>query len=340
VKVGRVTDLLEDLVDARVGWVSGLLRSWYADSDLREHLRSAMSVEEHRVGNLEFGKGFRDGVGLHPTSDPLDWTNRHLDLADEGWAVTGIRYRGGDSLRPFVDVVATTEAPTPDGLARVASAVVPAYDAFEPRCLRVDAPDPSGLVEQLAADDRFGPACAVDMFVVAGPVEELRAQARASAYDRVVLRAGDPEPLAKRVAAVYADLAEQRPDLAMWANPEDAESLAECAEEGLLFEVLVDGEPAGVVASMRYDGHGMVGFSVQELCLDGTHRGRHIAAAALQRLVDELPAGDDDVLWGTIHPENLPSLRNALSVGRVIVGGYVWVTPIVLPGMDQSVTRG
>jgi L-amino acid N-acyltransferase YncA len=335
-----MADLLDDLVDARVAWVSGVLRSWYADSDLREHLRSALSVEEHRVGNVAFGQEFRDGVGLHPASDPLDWTNRHLDLPDDGWALTGIRYRGGDSLRPFVDVVATTEAPTTDGLAGVAAAVVPAYTGFEPLCLRVDAPDPAGLVEALASDERFGPGCAVDMYVVAGPVEELRDQPRASAYDQVVLRAGEPEPLAARVAEVYAELAEQRPELAMWANPEDAESLAECAQEGLLFEVLVDGEPAGVVASVRYDAHAMSGFSVQELCLDGAHRGRHVAAAAVQRLVDELPARDDDVLWGTIHPENVPSLRNALSVGRVVVGGYVWITPVALPGMDQSVTRG
>jgi L-amino acid N-acyltransferase YncA len=333
-------DLLDDLVDARVGWISGVLRSWYADSDLRAHLHSALAVEKHRLGNAEYGREFRDGVGLHPESDPLDWTNRRLDLPDAGWALTGIRYRGGDSLRPFVDVVATTEAPTTDGLARVAAAVVPAYDAFDPLCLRVDAPDPAGLVEQLADDDRFGPGCAVDMFVVAGPVEELRDRPRAPTYDRVGLRTGDPEPLAVRVAEVYAELAERRPELAMWANPEDAESLADCAEEGLLFEVLVDDEPAGVVASMRYDAHGMSGFSVQELCLDDAHRGRHLAVGALQRMVDELPTRDGDVLWGTIHPENVPSLRNALSLGRVVVGGYVWVTPAALPGMGRSVTRG
>jgi hypothetical protein len=338
---GRVVgDLLDDLVDARVPWVSAVLRSWYADSDLRRHLRTAMSVEEHRVGNVAFGQEFRDGVGLHPDSDPLTWTNRRLDLSDGGWALAGIRFRGGDTLRPFVDVVATTEPPTPDGLARVATTVVPAYDGFEPLCVRVEAPDPAGLVERLEADDRFGPGCVVDMLVVAGPVEELNDQPRASAYDRVALRAGAPEALAERVATVYAELAGQRPELAMWANPEDVESLAECADEGLLFEVLVEGEPAGVVASVRYDAHGMSGFSVQELCLGGAHRGRHVAAAAVQRLVDELPARDDDVLWGTIHPENVPSLRNALSVGRVVVGGYVWVTPSGLPGMSRSVTRG
>jgi hypothetical protein len=335
-----VGDLLDDLVDARVGWVSGVIRSWYADSDLRDHLRSAMSVEEHRVGNVAFGREFRDGVGLHPESDPLDWTNRRLDLPGGGWALTGIRFRGADARRPFVDVAATTERPTTDGLARVAAAVLPAYDAFEPLCLRVDAPDPAGLVERLEADDRFGPGSAVDMYVVAGPVEALRNEPRASAYDGVSLRTGKAGPLAERVAAVYAELTEQRPELAMWANPEDAESLAECADEGLLFEVLVDDEPAGVVASVRYDAHGMSGFSVQELCLDGTHRGRHIAAAVVQRLVDELPTRDGDVLWGTIHPENTPSLRNALAVGRVVVGGYVWVTPSGLPGMDPSIRLG
>jgi hypothetical protein len=333
-------DLLDDLVDARLPWVSAVLRSWYADADLRDHLRTALAVEEHRVGNAAFGQEFREGVGLHPHSDPLAWANRQVDVPGGGWALTGIRYRGGDSLRPFVDVVATSEPATADALARIAAAVVPSYDAFSPLCLRVDAPDPAGLVEELDADDRFGPGCGVDMFVVAGPVEELRDQPRAAAYDRVTLRAGEPQPLAARVAAVYAELAEQRPELAMWANPEDAESLAECAAEGLLFEVLVDDEPAGVVASVRYDAHAMSGFSVQELCLDGAHRGRHVAAGAVQRLVDALPAEDDDVLWGTIHPENAPSLRNALSLGRVVVGGYVWVTPAGLPGMKQSVTRG
>jgi hypothetical protein len=53
----------------------------------------------------------------------------------------------------------------------------------------------------------------------------------------------------------------------------------------------------------------------------------------LQRLVDDLPAEDGDTLWGTIHPGNTPSLRNATSIGRRLVGGYVWVTPAELPGM-------
>jgi len=109
--------------------------------------------------------------------------------------------------------------------------------------------------------------------------------------------------------------------------------LRACADQGLLLEVAVDGHPAGVVAAQREDTHGMSGFCVQEIVLDSAHQGRRLAPAVLQRLVDALPAEDGDVLWGTIHPDNAPSLGNAMSIGRRLVGGYVWVTPVDLPGM-------
>ena len=88
-----------------------------------------------------------------------------------------------------------------------------------------------------------------------------------------------------------------------------------------------------MVCAVRDDDHGMSGFCVQEICLDARHLGRRLAPAVLQHLVDELPAEEGDVLWGTIHPDNAPSLRNSLSIGRTVVGGYVWVTPDGLPGM-------
>jgi len=332
-----MTDLVGDLVEARGAWVSEVIRSWYVDADLTRQLRAAVAAEAHRVANVAFGRELRDNLALDGPQDPLAWANRRLDLPGGGWAVTGIRFRGGEARRPFVDLVATTQPPTPDGLAVVADVVLAAYDAFAPLCLRVDVPDPRGLLDELGGDPRFGDHDDVDMHVVAGRVEQLREHPRAAAYPHVSLRPGDPHVLAGRVAAVYAELVAREPELAMWAIPEDAESLAACAAEGLLFEVLVDTTPAGVVASVRDDAHAMAGFSVQELCLDSTHRGRHVASAAVQRLIDELPAEATDVLWGTIHPRNVPSLRNAVSVGRVPVAGHAWVTPAGLPGMPQTV---
>jgi L-amino acid N-acyltransferase YncA len=213
----------------------------------------------------------------------------------------------------------------------VAAGVLAAFAVFQPLCLRVDAPDPAELVAALDADPRFRRS-AVDQYVVAGLVADLVSVAPASSESDVTLRPGEPGPLAERVAAIYAQHSE---DSRLWASPEDAESLADCASQGLLFEVLVEGNPAGVVAAMREDGHGMSGFCVQELCLDQAWRGRGLAARAVRELVARLPAEPGDVLWGTIHPDNMPSLRQALSLGREIVGGYVWVTPRGLPGMPH-----
>ena len=83
--------------------------------------------------------------------------------------------------------------------------------------------------------------------------------------------------------------------------------------------------PSGVVAGLHDLG-----------LLLAVLRGEVGGGPTVQRLVEELPARPRDVLWGTIHPANAPSLRNALSVGRVQVGGYVWVAPAGWPGMPAS----
>ena len=327
-----MADLLTEMARARLAWLHPRIRSWYDGGQLLDQLASALEVEAHRVGNVDFGAGFRSDTGL-VVGAPLDWANRQIDLTSGGWAVTGIRFRGLDPNRPFVDIIATSEPPTPDGLAAVAASTVPAYAPFRPRSLRVEHFDPAALVAQLETDARFGQRCGIDMHLVAGRVDELLARPRVPAYDHVTLRQGAADRLAGLVADIYHGLAARNPDLLLWATPETADSLADCAAEGLLFEVLADAGTAGAVAAIRDDAHGMTGFSVQEICLDDRYRGRRLAAGVMQHLLERLPAEAGDVLWGTIHPQNRPSLRNSQSIGRAPVGGYAWITPAALPGM-------
>lgn len=94
------------------------------------------------------------------------------------------------------------------------------------------------------------------------------------------------------------------------------------------------------MAAVRDDAHGVRGFSVEELCLDRAHRGNGSAPAVLRHLVERLPQVVGDVLWGTIHPANAPSLRNALSMGRLQVAADVWITPADLPGMPAICDDG
>jgi L-amino acid N-acyltransferase YncA len=311
-----------------------VLHEWYPPTALEAQLAADLSGALALVGDREFAATFRRDVGLPIEVDELAWANRVLDLPGGGWALTGIRFRGLDVTLPFVDVVATTALPTPADVAEVAARVATTYAAFAPRCVRFDVPDPDALVTALA-EDPGGTRAAVDQYVVAGLVASLQERATGPSYDRVVLRPAEPEQMATRAAAIYHELYETAPRSTRWATAEDVGSLTACAAEDLLFEVVVDGEPAGVVAALREDAHGLLGYVVQELCLDARHRGLGLAAPVLQHLVTALPSDDGATLWGTIHPDNTASLRNALGIGRQIAGGFVWVTPPGLAGMAE-----
>jgi L-amino acid N-acyltransferase YncA len=324
---------IEDVVAARLPWTSSVLSKWYGQERLRAQIAASLATELGRVGDESFARSYREGVALDIDADLLTWSNRVLMLDDGAeWVLAGIRFRGMDAGLPFVDVIACSHGPARAGVLEVAAAVARAYAAFGPLCARFAVPDPVGFMQLL--DAGFGPGAAVDMQIVAGLVRQLRVAPRVATYERVELRAGDPALLADRARDIYADLAAEHPVTALWATPTSAGSLEECASEGLLFDVAVDGRPAGVAAALREDAHGMTGFVVQEIALDRAHRGQSIGPAVLQRLVDRLPDRGSDVLWGSIHPDNVSSMRNARRVGRRPVGAYVWVTPPGLPGMS------
>src|SRR5215218_771872 len=185
-----MNDLLEQMTRARMPWTSPRLREWYDEARLVAQLRHYLETDAGRVGDETFGAEYRDAAGPDIATDPLAWANRVLDVGAGGWAVTGIRYRSLDRDRPFVDVVATDQDPTPDGLAAVADGVLPAYDAFGPLCLRVEVADPDDLVTTMAADARFGPRSGIDQYVLAGLVSDLRGVP--SGGDLVELHPGEP----------------------------------------------------------------------------------------------------------------------------------------------------
>ena len=91
----------------------------------------------------------------------------------------------------------------------------------------------------------------------------------------------------------------------------------------------MDETQAGVLAFAARGEQGVHGYSVEEICLDAPFLGQKLANAVLWHGMNSIShstaINQDSALWGTIHPHNAPSLRNALGVGRTIVGSSVWV---------------
>lgn len=328
----RMTTPDAHALEAAERWTSSQIKNWSPQwrTNLAEWLEPNLAL----VGDSEWGGQIRDMVQL-PVQDPLAWANRRVELPNGHWAVAGIRFRGRDIEKPFVDIIATSLPPEPLGFAALGD-VLPSFDAFSPLCMRVNLPDPEQRLRALTGSGMDVGQATPDLLIVARPVAEMREQPLADRYDDVTLVACSPEEAAERVAAIYEALKPSRPQLGQWAVPADAESLEDAAEEGLLFEIRVGGTSAGIVAAERDDSYGFTGFCMQEIALNSAHRGQRVGIAALQRLTRQVPANTNDVLWGHIHPDNVPSLRNARDSGRQVVTAHVWVTPTGYRGMPTT----
>lgn len=322
--------ILDDLAAARAAWIGPQLSDWYAEDVLIDQLRTALEPDAERLENLLRTEDVDVDV-----ADPLVWADRRITHDDGGWSVIGIRFRGEDFTSPFVDVIASSLSPTPQNILTIVTDAVEDLASFRPLTARVTVGDLDGLRAGLEELSGIGPV-SVDHHVVAGLIRDINHRTRVASYPRITLEPMDPTLATARVAEIYS----AHPDGGRWATPANADELADASEDGALFEIFADGEPAGVVSAPRDDDHGLTGHLVQEICLDEEHRGLGYGPGVLQRLCEQLPDPEPGaVLWGSIHPENRPSLRNAYAVGRVTVCGQLWVAPEGYPGMPAPLTR-
>lgn len=336
--------LLDDLAVARSAWLGPQLQDWYAQETLLAQLRTALEPDSERVGDAAFGAEVRDLVqaeeaaaaeNVHvDVADPLMWADRRI-IHDDGWSVIGIRFRERDLTRPFVEVIASSLSPTAENIRRIVDEAAADLQAFRPLSVRVTVGEPDVSLAWVRELPGTGPA-AVDQYLVAGLIREINHRTRVASYRRASLEPMDPTLAAARVSEIYA----AHPEGGRWATPAGLEELQEAAEDDALFEIFANGQPAGVVSAPRDDDHGLSGHLVQEICLDEEHRGYGYGPAVLQRLCEELPHPEPGtVLWGSIHPENVPSQRNAYAVGRTTVGGQIWVAPEGSAGMPAALAR-
>ena len=209
-----VTSLLDDMVAAHARWNAARLADWYPHGQRRARSRESMQGQAGWVADGAFGLAFRDNVGSVPVTEPLAWANRRIDLPDGHWCVSGIRFRGLDATKPFIDVAVTSLPPQADALARRSAVIVPQYSEFAPRAVRVDAPAPDELVAAAVADPRFAHA-AVDQYIVAVLVADLRTRPHVGGYERVHVQAAPVDAAREATVRLYAQAEAERPDLAL-----------------------------------------------------------------------------------------------------------------------------
>lgn len=314
------TDLLGAVVAAKLGWLAPQLHRWYDDAALGTHLRDELAVEVRRVFDDALAAGFMTHCPV-PGATVGDFKNRWLALPGVGRALVGIRFKGLDPDRPFVDVVVTTRAlETTAQFRGLVEALGRRFAVFAPRHVRVFVP--SHLALELAP---FVGRAEWEQRYLAAPIADMLRLPRPAGYERVTLAAPPSLDFYPRYVAAHEEVYALRPAHREYARPEARDDLAAYVDDGTLFEVFVDGRWAGVVAGGRAVEQGMRGFIVAEIVLTGTFRGRGLGAAVQRHFAEVLPHHTGDVLMGTIHSRNAAAVATAKRCGRADIGGYLWL---------------
>jgi RimJ/RimL family protein N-acetyltransferase len=124
---------------------------------------------------------------------------------------------------------------------------------------------------------------------------------------------------------LYRSFHVARPDLADAVPASGHEALVECATAGGLYGCFEGAELVGVVAGKPDTRHLVDAWLMWDIVLARKYSGKGLAKALQRAVLDRLDATRTPLVVGTIHAQNLPSLRTAASVGRHVVGSWVFI---------------
>jgi hypothetical protein len=266
---------------------------------------SWLDVETARVSDDDFAAQFYKHLSL-PGVLPSDYLHRVIRTS-HGSLLGGIRFRGRDVNRPFVEIIAHGF----DDLHRLRACVREEWSMFRPEYLRLCV-RPGRISEQNALldmsiyvsryRDMLAPEPSVRLFPF--PDAEHATEMVRRRYERM---ATDDQPVARNVFP---------------AAPED---LRRWHQSGQLQAVTVDGVSVGALAIAPGAIRWIEGDEIQEEVIDAECSGHGYAALAQAAWARSIAVDPDRLLIGTIDGLNIASRRTATRARRRRVLDRVFV---------------
>ncbi|QDU47336.1 hypothetical protein Mal52_58650 [Symmachiella dynata] len=246
-----------------------------------------------------FARGFAASCPVSGLS-PEAYSHQVLDVDGEKLLV-GIRFKGGDVARPFVDLIAWTGEPRP----RWVIAIQEAFAQFAPEAVRFrwskeSAPPWTGEVGQYL----FAGLAAGTLHASVSPARDLSwFDEFSQAFDKW----RTTSPLGPEV----------------W--PSNLDDLKKCLKHGHIVVATEGDKFLGLAASLWQTERAFEGWMIMEEFVVPEAQGRGLGTALQQGLMQRLPQGD--LVWGTIQGDNVASQKTAARCGRRPVETW-WFIPL------------
>ncbi len=296
--------------------VHPMMLEWYSEDDLNKQLLEDVQRDAHEYFSSDFARDFASGAAQVLGIAPECFAHRLLEVAGLR-IIAGIRFFGMDLKRPFVEVANISRSVQSDNERdEISAAVAREFTIFKPLHWRVF--QASHLPYQFAG-------CDGDKRVLAGLLSEIGAAAKSNHWERVTLHRARNLEFYPQYEAALQEIYQSRPWLPDVCRIESLEDMRQYLERDMVFEVLIDGEWAGLTIASRSKEFGLRGWYMIEVTLQQRWHGQGLAVAVQRRLAAQLTDEGRDCLFGTIGAVNAPMLKTAERVGRIDLGGQFMV---------------
>lgn len=225
-----------------------------------------------------------------PNTSPGDYEEHFFELTQGKFALAGIRHINGEKDRPFVQMLLGF-LPSDQDLELIKSLASEHFKKFAPKHVSLWLRPSLELSKNLE-----GKGYSARRYFVAD-IKAISQLNNPKGYERINLRKVESDLDMHWYKNTYSEFHHEQPELAPWVPMTDIEDLQQCMNDGLLFEAIVDGFRAGMIAARREKLLGQSGVYMTELLLAAPYKGSGLAAALQRKFLDQL---DSDIKLGEI----------------------------------------
>lgn len=303
---------LESYVRFEAAQIAVCAAAWLTPEGIAANLHDDLGAELALRSDAEQAERYRLRCPV-AGAQAGEYLLRELDLGRDGRMLAGIHFLAMDARRPFVGVLARTQAfADADAVARVGRQLQREFARFAPECWRI-------LVSAEDATLEMIPGARIDVCVIAGKLDALCALTAPQASRPVALEPCVAAEIYLEYQALFERFFAAQPEWRGRIQVESLERLQEAEARGVLARATVAGEPAGFFAVVPAVERALRGYVVLEEILDAPFRGKRLAAPLQRMLIERVAERDhapDTIVFGHIAHDNHASLRTALRVGR------------------------
>ena len=296
--------------------VSPIVSAWCPDA-VRRRAEEASAQFLLRTTNEEHSRQYARLCPIAGAHHRL-YRLRELSLPCGASCIAGIHFRGRSTAYPFVGVFAQSRWLTSDEMDTAHVALMREFSVFSPRASWWWAPS-----------DAYTPKLATarpDLLLVMGSLAEIRSTpAEALPSDWNLERLNSASEVRTVFTDLYRSFHDARPELAEVVPPSPLAALEDCAQAEGLYACFAGSEIVGVVAAKPVAQYCVDAWLMWDIVLARPYCGQGLAPVLQRTVLDRLDLARAPLVVGTIHAQNLPSLRTALRVGRQIVGTWTFI---------------